>query len=162
GLIKSEQYLSIPSSYVIRRTSWRQGMVALTFDDGPDEKWTRLILDIMKRENAPGTFFIIGRNGQSKPELVKRSVADEHDIGNHTSPHRNLGEMPARITELELTATQRLIESLTGRSTKLFRAPYFGDAEPQTPDEVEPAAIANRLGYIIVGLRVDPGDWEAP
>jgi len=162
GLIKSERYLSIPSSYVIRRTSWRPGMVALTFDDGPDEKWTPRILNILKLENAPGTFFIIGRNGQSNPGLVKRIVAEGHDIGNHTFTHPNLGEMPARITELELTATQRLIESLTGRSTKLFRAPYFGDAEPQTPDEVEPAAIANRLGYIIVGLRVDPGDWEAP
>src|SRR5262249_39933022 len=70
--------------------------------------------------------------------------------------------MPGRVTELELTATQRLIESLTGRSTRLFRAPYFGDAEPQTPDEVEPAAIANRLGYVVVGLRVDTNDWDQP
>jgi cellulose synthase/poly-beta-1,6-N-acetylglucosamine synthase-like glycosyltransferase/peptidoglycan/xylan/chitin deacetylase (PgdA/CDA1 family)/spore germination protein YaaH len=162
GLISSERYLEIPSPYVIRRVGWHPGMVALTFDDGPDEVWTPQILDILKRENVRATFFIIGKNGQANPGLVKRIIAEGHDIGNHTFTHPNLGEIPGRMTELELTATQRLIESLTGRSTRLFRAPYFGDAEPQTPDEVEPAAIANRLGYVIAGLRVDPNDWDQP
>ncbi len=162
GLINWEQYSNIPSSYVIRRTGWRPGIVALTFDDGPDEEWSPQILDILRRENVPATFFIIGKNGQANPGLIKRIIAEGHDIGNHTFTHPNLGEIPGRVTEIELTATQRLIESLTGRSTRLFRAPYFGDAEPQTPDEVEPAAIANRLGYIIAGLRVDPNDWEMP
>ncbi|MBO0863078.1 MAG: glycosyltransferase [Chloracidobacterium sp.] len=162
GLVSSERYLEIPSPYVIRRVGWRPGTVALTFDDGPDEIWTPQILDILKRENVKATFFIIGKNGQANPGLIKRIIAEGHDIGNHTFTHPNLGEMPGRVTELELTATQRLIESLTGRSTRLFRAPYFGDAEPQTPDEVEPAAIANRLGYIVVGLRVDTNDWNRP
>ncbi len=162
GLVSSERYLEIPSPYVIRRVGWRPGVVALTFDDGPDEIWTPQILDILERENVRATFFIIGKNGQANPSLVKRIVADGHDIGNHTFTHPNLGEIPGRVTEIELTATQRLIESLTGRSTRLFRAPYFGDAEPQTPDEVEPAAIANRLGYLIAGLRVDPNDWDPP
>lgn len=162
GLIASAKYLSIPSSYVIRRTGWHPGQVALTFDDGPDEQWTPQILDILKRENVPATFFIIGQNGQANPGLVKRIVAEGHDIGNHSYTHPNLGEIPGRLTELELNATERLVESLTGRSTRLFRAPYFGDAEPQTADEVEPAAIANRLGYVIAGLRVDPDDWALP
>jgi cellulose synthase/poly-beta-1,6-N-acetylglucosamine synthase-like glycosyltransferase/peptidoglycan/xylan/chitin deacetylase (PgdA/CDA1 family)/spore germination protein YaaH len=162
GFVRAERYLEIPSPYIIRRVGWRPGTVALTFDDGPDEIWTPQILDILKRENVQATFFIIGKNGQANPGLVKRIIAEGHDIGNHTFTHPNLGEMPGRVTELELTATQRLIESLTGRSTRLFRAPYFGDAEPQTPDEVEPAAIANRLGYIVVGLRVDTNDWNMP
>ncbi len=162
GLIASAQYQNIPSSYVIRRTGWHPGKVALTFDDGPDEQWTPQILDILKRENVPASFFIIGQNGQANPDLVRRIVAEGHDIGNHSYTHPNLGEIPGKITEMELNATQRLIEALTGRSSRLFRAPYFGDAEPQTPDEVEPAAIANKLGYIIVGLRVDPDDWALP
>jgi len=162
GLIGSAQYTAIPSSYVIRRAGDRPGLVALTFDDGPDEKWTPQILDILKRENVRASFFVIGGNGQANPELVKRLVAEGHDIGNHTFTHPNLGEVPGEITVLELNATQRLIESLTGRSTRLFRAPYFGDAEPTSPDEVEPAARAKELGYIIVGLRVDPDDWALP
>src|SRR5436190_1811529 len=147
SLIQTAEYKSIPSSYVIRRTGYRPGVVALTFDDGPDEEWTPKILDILKREQVPAAFFIIGQNGQANPNLVKRIIAEGHDLGNHSFTHPNLGEIPGRLTVLELNATQRLIESLTGRSTHLFRAPYFGDAEPQTPDEVEPAAIAHRLGY---------------
>lgn len=162
GLVKNERYTAIPSSYVIRRAGYRPGLVALTFDDGPDPVWTPKILDILKQEKVPAAFFIIGQNGQTDPELVKRIIAEGHDIGNHTFTHPNLGEIPGRITELELTATQRLIESLTGRSTRLFRPPYFGDAEPTTPDEVEPAVRAQHLGYLTVGLRVDPDDWATP
>ncbi|MFN0084448.1 MAG: polysaccharide deacetylase family protein [Blastocatellia bacterium] len=105
GSIGLAEYLNIPSSYVIRPTGWHPGHVALTFDDGPDEQWTPQILDILKREAVPSTFFIIGRNGQSTPALVKRIVAEGHDIGNHSYTHPNLGEIPGRVTELELTAT---------------------------------------------------------
>jgi len=66
------------------------------------------------------------------------------------------------LTELELNATQRLIESEVGRSTVLLRPPYFGDAEADKPQEVEPALVAQRLGYIIVGVRIDPDDWQLP
>jgi len=162
GLITAETYTAVPSSYVILRAGDRPMLVALTFDDGPDAVWTPRILDLLKQENVPASFFIIGANGQTNPGLVRRILAEGHDLGNHTFTHPNLGEMPGRITELELTATQRLIESLTGRSTKLFRAPYFGDAEPTTPDEVEPIVRAQRLGYLSIGLRVDPDDWALP
>src|SRR6185312_3943731 len=56
----------------------------------------------------------------------------------------------------------RLFEVITGRSLRLFRPPYFGDAEPSTPSEVEPLITAQKLGYLIVGLRVDPDDWQKP
>ena len=162
GLISSEKYTNIPSSYVVKRDGDVSGLVALTFDDGPDPTWTPRILDILKQENVHASFFIIGQNGQSNPELVRRIVDEGHDIGNHTFTHPNLGEIPGRVTELELNATQRLIEAVTGRSTVLFRPPYFGDAEPTTPDEVEPVVRAERLGYLTVGLRVDPDDWMLP
>jgi cellulose synthase/poly-beta-1,6-N-acetylglucosamine synthase-like glycosyltransferase/peptidoglycan/xylan/chitin deacetylase (PgdA/CDA1 family)/spore germination protein YaaH len=162
GLISSQQYINAPSSYIIRRTGDRPGLIALTFDDGPDPVFTPKILDILKRENVPATFFIIGANGQAYPDLVKRIVNEGHDIGNHSFTHPNMGEIPGRVVELELTATQRLIESLTGRSTHLFRPPYFGDAEPQTPEEVNPIVRAKGLGYITIGLHIDPDDWERP
>lgn len=162
GFIKSERITSAPSSYVIQRTGDRPGLIALTFDDGPDPRWTPEILNILKRENVPATFFILGKNGQSYPDLVRRIVNDGHEIGNHSFTHPNLGEIPLPITELELNATQRLIESLVGRSTVLLRPPYFGDAEADKPQEVEPAILAQKLGYIIVGLRIDPNDWHLP
>ena len=162
GFIKSEQITAMPSSYVVERTGDHPGMLALTFDDGPDPRWTPAILDILKQENVPATFFIIGKNGQAYPDLVRRIVNDGHELGNHTFTHPNLGEIPLRVTELELNATQRLIESIVGRSTVLFRPPYFGDAEADKPQEVEPAILAQKLGYIMVGVRIDPDDWQLP
>jgi cellulose synthase/poly-beta-1,6-N-acetylglucosamine synthase-like glycosyltransferase/peptidoglycan/xylan/chitin deacetylase (PgdA/CDA1 family)/spore germination protein YaaH len=162
GYVTTESLKETPSSYVVERTGDQPGLVALTFDDGPDATWTPRILDILKQENVPATFFIIGEYGQENPALVKRIVADGHDIGNHSYTHPNLGEMPGGVTDLELNATERLIESLTGRSTILFRPPYFGDAEPTTSDEVEPIVRAKRLGYLTVGLHVDPDDWATP
>ena len=162
GFVKSEQFTALPSSYVVQRTGDRPGLLALTFDDGPDPRWTPAILDILKQENVPATFFIIGKNGQAYPELVRRVVNEGHEIGNHSFTHPNLGEIPLSLTELELNATQRLIESEVGRSTVLFRPPYFGDAEADKPQEVEPALVAQRLGYIMVGVRIDPDDWQLP
>jgi cellulose synthase/poly-beta-1,6-N-acetylglucosamine synthase-like glycosyltransferase/peptidoglycan/xylan/chitin deacetylase (PgdA/CDA1 family)/spore germination protein YaaH len=162
GFISSETYdrNAIPSSYVIERTGDCPGWIALTFDDGPDPEYTPAILDILKRENVPATFFVIGKNGEEHPEILRRMVNEGHELGNHTFTHPNLGEIPGRLTMLELNATQRLIESITGRSTVLFRPPYFGDAEADKPGEVEPAMIAEKLGYLMVGLRIDPGDWQ--
>jgi len=162
GYIKDEDFVAIPSSYVIQREGDHPGLIALTFDDGPDPRWTPAILDILKREQAPATFFIIGKNGQAYPDLLRRVVNEGHEIGNHTYTHPNLGEIPLPLTDLELNATQRLIESETGRSTVLFRPPYFGDAEADKPQEVEPAYQAQKLGYLVVGVRIDPDDWELP
>ena len=162
GFIKSEQFTALPSSYVVERTGDRPGMLALTFDDGPDPRWTPAILDILKRENVPATFFIIGKNGQAYPDLVRRIANEGHELGNHSFTHPNLGEIPLSLTELELNATQRLIESEVGRSTVLFRPPFFGDAEADKPQEVEPAIVAQQLGYIMVGVRIDPDDWQLP
>ena len=162
GFIKSEQFTALPTSYVVERTGDHPGLLALTFDDGPDPRWTPAILDILKQEQVPATFFIIGKNGQSYPDLVRRIVDEGHELGNHTFTHPNLGEIPLPLTELELNATQRLIESEVGRSTVLFRPPYFGDAEADKPQEVEPALIAQNLGYLMVGVRIDPDDWKLP
>jgi cellulose synthase/poly-beta-1,6-N-acetylglucosamine synthase-like glycosyltransferase/peptidoglycan/xylan/chitin deacetylase (PgdA/CDA1 family) len=134
--------------------------VALTFDDGPDGRWTGKILDILKQKHAHGTFFVIGENMQQSPGLVQREVREGNMVGNHTWTHPNIGAISPVQTDFELNTTQRLFEVLTGRSQRLFRPPYFGDAEPSTPNEVEPLLAAQRFGYYIVGLRVDPDDWQ--
>jgi peptidoglycan/xylan/chitin deacetylase (PgdA/CDA1 family) len=162
GLISDQTYDVLPSSYVIERYGQKPGLVALTFDDGPDARWTPKILDILKAKNAPATFFVIGENMQTRPDLVKREVAEGHDVGSHTWTHPNIGEIPIAQTDVELNATQRLFEVITGRSMRLFRPPFFGDAEPSTPHEVAPLVIAQELGYLIVGLRIDTDDWQKP
>lgn len=162
GIIRSEVYQAYPTPYVVQRAGAVPKTLALTFDDGPDPTWTPPILDVLEREHVPATFFVIGENALEHPQLLRRIVAGGSELGNHTYTHPNLATTGDRTTQLELNATQRLIQAYTGRSTTLFRAPYFGDAEPTTADEIDPALIAQGLGYTIVGLHVDPNDWQRP
>ena len=162
GDIDDENYTKVPTPYVIERTGAKPNELALTFDDGPDPDWTPKILDILKAKGVHASFFIIGDSAEAYPDLVRRLLEEGHDVGNHTFTHPNLGEMPDEIVTLEINATQRLFEALTGRSMRLFRAPYLGDAEPTTADEIVPIQIAQSMGYFSVGLHVDPNDWQRP
>ncbi len=160
ALALDERYDRLPTPYVVRRTGDKPRQIALTFDDGPDPVFTPQILTVLERYHAPGTFFVIGENGVENRGLLDRILAGGSEIGNHSYTHPNLADVSDTGIRLELNATQRLIEAYTGRSTRLFRAPYFGDAEPTTPDELGPALIAQAQGYTIVGLHGDPGDWQ--
>jgi cellulose synthase/poly-beta-1,6-N-acetylglucosamine synthase-like glycosyltransferase/peptidoglycan/xylan/chitin deacetylase (PgdA/CDA1 family) len=162
SLVTGESVREYPSTYVIRRYGRKKDAVALTFDDGPDGRYTASILDTLKSRSAPATFFVIGQNVEFHPELLRRMLREGHEIGNHTFTHPNLALVSPGVTRVELTATERLIEALLNRRTALFRAPYFGDAEPTTTDELEPIAEAEELGYISVGLHIDPDDWARP
>jgi cellulose synthase/poly-beta-1,6-N-acetylglucosamine synthase-like glycosyltransferase/spore germination protein YaaH/peptidoglycan/xylan/chitin deacetylase (PgdA/CDA1 family) len=134
--------------------------VTLTFDDGPDPRYTARILDILKTKRVPATFFVVGRLAESSGDLLRRMYAEGHNIGNHTYTHAN--EVLASDTKLaiELNLTQRLIEHSVGRSTALFRSPYNADSDPRTPLAVESVLRPQRLGYLTVGERIDPRDWE--
>ncbi|MEG3086823.1 polysaccharide deacetylase family protein [Sphingomonas sp. PB4P5] len=162
GSITDVTFDRLPLPYQIQRTGYRPGLVALTFDDGPDKEWTPRVLDILKAEKVPATFFMVGENALTQRALLAREVAEGHEIGSHTYTHPNLATATNRETTLELNANQRLFQAFTGRSLRLFRAPYFGDAEPTTADEIGPVAQAQALGYLSVGLHVDPDDWKRP
>jgi len=161
-LITNVNYATLPTPYVVERTGAKPKQVALTFDDGPDTVWTPKILSVLEQYKVPATFFIIGENGVSNREILERMVASGMEIGNHSYTHPNMANSTQTGINLELNATQRLVEAYTGRSMRLFRAPYFGDAEPTTADELVPAKIAQDHGYTVVGLHVDPGDWTTP
>ena len=162
GDIVDQTYTAVPMSYVIQRFGALPNKIALTFDDGPDPRWTPAILDILKAKGVRATFFVIGENAGSYPELVRRELAEQHDIGNHTFTHPNLSVVPEQLVKLELDTTRKLFESITGRSMRLFRPPYLGDADPSSLDQIEPVRIAQNMGFVTVGLRVDPDDWMQP
>ena len=162
GNITAVDFLKLPSQYMIQRTGYSPNKIALTFDDGPDPQWTPQILDILKRYNAPATFFIVGENALTERRLLERIVREGHEVGSHTYTHPNLAGASATDTDFELNANQRLFQAFTGRSLRLFRAPYFGDAEPTTADELGPVYAAQQRGYISVGLHVDAEDWQRP
>ncbi len=162
GLIADQSYDVLPSSYVIQRYGQRPGLVALTFDDGPDPRWTPKILDILKAKNAPATFFVIGENMQNRPDLVKREVAEGQRRGQpHLDPpqHRRNPRRPDR------------------RGAERHPAAVRGDHRPLDAP-VPPAVLRRRravdaarghallsaqtLGYMAVGLRIDTDDWQKP
>ncbi len=141
----------------------KENEVTLTFDDGPDPKWTPQVLDILKQRGIKATFFLVGLNAESYPGLVRRIVEEGHEIGNHTYTHANLATMSDVQIELELNATQLLIESITGRSTALCRPPYAADSRPTSLAELRPLSILqDKLGYLIVMENIDPEDWARP
>jgi cellulose synthase/poly-beta-1,6-N-acetylglucosamine synthase-like glycosyltransferase/peptidoglycan/xylan/chitin deacetylase (PgdA/CDA1 family)/spore germination protein YaaH len=163
GLISDERVVSFPTPYEITR--WGGGKkreVALTFDDGPDPKYTPAILDILSRTGSRATFFVIGANGNTYPSLMRRALEQGCEIGNHTFTHPDISRITAGELNLELNATERLFESRLGRKSLLFRPPYGEDVEPVTPDQIRPLLTASGLGYYTIGMQIDPKDWTNP
>ncbi|MEI8284274.1 MAG: polysaccharide deacetylase family protein, partial [bacterium] len=154
-------YLTPPACPTLfRMNAATPDRITITFDDGPDPEWTPQILDILKERGIKAVFFIVGQEAELYPDLVRRIVAEGHEIGNHSFTHPNLAEEPASIIRLELNATQRLIESLTGLSTTLFRPPYNADSHPSKLEELVPIGVAQSLGYMTVLENIDPRDWQ--
>jgi len=163
GLLQAK-YIDFPTYPTLYHQGWaKPHEVSITFDDGPDPIWTPKVLDILRRYGVKACFFLVGKNAEENPSLVKRILAEGHEIGNHTYNHPDLGTItPLRLT-LELNMTQRVIESITGRSTTLFRPPYNADSNPTKISELAPLKIAQEeLGYTIVLERIDPQDWARP
>ena len=163
-LIAEQDYLQLPSGYVIRKfaedtTVGKGHKLILTFDDGPSDEFTPQILDILEREKIPATFFIVGLAAESNIPIFQRIYRDGFEIGNHTFTHHNIAKMSLTRADIEMKATRLLIESITGRSTILFRAPYNADSEPHTYEELEPIARSRNENYLTVGESIDPNDW---
>jgi cellulose synthase/poly-beta-1,6-N-acetylglucosamine synthase-like glycosyltransferase/peptidoglycan/xylan/chitin deacetylase (PgdA/CDA1 family)/spore germination protein YaaH len=158
-----ENYTQFPRpSCVYHQGAAAPHQVAITFDDGPDPTWTPRMLKILKEKKVPATFFILGCQAQQFPDLVQLIQNEGHEFGNHTYTHENLAEISNEKIALELNATTRLLESITGHSTSLFRPPFNGDGNPSTPGELRALEIASELGYLTVGESIDPNDWEQP
>jgi peptidoglycan-N-acetylglucosamine deacetylase len=159
-LITDENFQSLPEPYRVARYGYSPNKVALTFDDGPDPEWTPKILDVLKREHATATFFLIGIQTDNFSSLAKRIYNEGNTIGNHTFTHPDVSNISTTHFKVELNLTERLFASLVGVRVTLLRPPYAIDEEPDTADQVKPLEFAQDLGYITVGNRIDPNDWN--
>ena len=160
GLITDEQMKVLPLPYTLNQFGADPKKIAITFDDGPDPDWTPKMLDVLKREHAPATFFLIGDEAEKYPSLVKRIYDEGHEIGNHTWTHPDISAIRHGFMQLELNLPERFLESKLGVKTMLFRPPYSIDQEPDTADQVRPLEESQALGYVTVGDRLDPNDWR--
>lgn len=102
--------------------AFRPKLIALTFDDGPDPKVTPQILKQLRDYGAKATFFVLGRQAERYPDLLKDIVRDGHAIGNHSFSHPKT--VSPEQAALEIDSTDACIRRAVGRSTLLFRPPY--------------------------------------
>ena len=100
------------------------GRVYLTFDDGPDARWTPRILDILAQANVCATFFVVGRFALEQVALVRRVAANGHELGNHTWSHRHPWTVLASTARKEVRDGAAAIADLIGRAPKFFRPPH--------------------------------------
>jgi len=159
-LIVDEHMDVYPRTYTIQQYGYHPNEVALSFDDGPDAKWTPKILEILKQKNVKGTFMIIGVDAASNVGVLKRIAREGHEIGNHTWSHPDISEISARQLDLEVKLTGRLFASKLGVQPLYFRPPYDIDEEPDTDDQAAPVVSIQREGYTIIGNKIDTDDWN--
>jgi cellulose synthase/poly-beta-1,6-N-acetylglucosamine synthase-like glycosyltransferase/peptidoglycan/xylan/chitin deacetylase (PgdA/CDA1 family)/spore germination protein YaaH len=162
GHILRATYDRVPSGYVIEKRGQNGKRIALTFDDGPDERNTGKLLDTLRDLHVPAAFFVVGEAVLRAPELVVREAQEGHLVGNHTYSHPRLQNLTPKEAQGELVETQRLIEGLTGVRSPLFRGPYTANIDPDRPDDLAVLRIALASGYLFVGANVDPDDWATP
>ncbi len=129
-----------------------QKRIALTFDDGPSDEYTAEILDILKEHQIKATFFVIGKNAEAHPDLLKRTVAEGHEIGNHTYSHPKLRKIDEATLWAEISRADDLLYEIAGIRTTLFRPPE-GIITPAV------TAAAKQGGYRTVLWSVDTLDW---
>ncbi|MEO6806235.1 MAG: polysaccharide deacetylase family protein [Edaphobacter sp.] len=159
-MITQESMESYPLSYTVEQYGYHPNEVALSFDDGPDPDWTPKILDILKKYNVKGTFFMIGEVAEDNIGVMRRVFREGHEIGNHTWTHPDISEISKGQVDLELNLTERLFASELGVQPLYFRPPYSIDQEPDTNDQAAPVERIQGLGYVIIGNKIDTNDWD--
>lgn len=161
--IASADYITLPTGYTVQKYGKaNSNKIVLTFDDGPDPVFTQQILDILKKYNVTATFFVVGQQVLHNPELIVEEAKNGDLIGDHTFYHPNLPDITDERLELELNTTQRLIQSLTGMKTILWRSPYNTDTTNTDAATLSSIHYAETLGYIMIGADVDSDDYDKP
>jgi peptidoglycan-N-acetylglucosamine deacetylase len=143
-----------PATYTQMRVD--QPYIAMTFDDGPSAENTPRLLEMLKQRNIKATFFLIGQNVASNPDLVRRILAEGHEIGNHSWTHPQLSKLSDDRVTMEITKTQDAIKDASGFTPTLLRPPY-GAITPRQREWVE-----DRFGLNVILWSVDPFDWKRP
>ena len=143
-----------PATYAQIRVD--QPYIAMTFDDGPSSETTPRLLEILKQRNIKVTFFLIGENAASNPDIVRRILADGHEIGNHSWTHPQLSRLSDDRVTAEINKTQDAIKDASGFTPTLLRPPYGAITTRQRE------WIESQFGLNIILWSVDPFDWKRP
>jgi len=146
------EYLKKYNGYYAEDT--KEKVIYLTFDAGYENGNTAIILDALKKHNAPATFFLVGNYVSTCPDLVKRMVAEGHIVGNHTYSHPDMSQIADKEAfEKEITALETLYEETTGKPMKKYYRP------PQGKYSEANLQMANDLGYKTIFWSLAYVDW---
>lgn len=129
-------------------------LLALTYDDGPNDPYTWHVMEVLERHGVKATFFLIGQFVRQKPRIARAIVEAGHVIGSHTWDHPNLIFCSATEVRRQLELAQSAIFDATGVASKLFRPP-FGGRRPATLRAVR------AFGLLPIMWSVTCYDWRA-
>jgi len=147
GTGRQTSYSRVPTS---------QKLIALTFDDGPHGTNTPRLLDILKKRNVKATFYVVGTNSKRYPAILRRMIAEGHEIGNHTMSHGSMTKMSTDQLRRDLSQAHQAIVSATGVAPRTVRPPYGA-----TNSSIK-SLIKSEFGYPSILWSVDPEDWKRP
>jgi len=128
--------------------------VALTFDDGPDTRYTTAILDLLGAMGVKATFFVKGNNIPNQEWVLTRMIREGHLIGNHSFTHPNLRNLSLANLKEEIKKTEQTVAEVTGRQPAMVRPPY-GEMSEAGLDWLV------KEGYSMVNWSVDSEDWRS-
>lgn len=130
--------------------------IAITFDDGPHPQNTPRLLDMLRARNIKATFYVIGRSVDLYPQVVRRTVAEGHEIGNHTHTHRLMSKLSDVEVRSELSRCRDAVARAAGVQPRTMRPPYGGLLQRQRE------LVHDEFGYPTILWSVDPLDWKRP
>ena len=153
--------MNLPSQFSGKTISHSRGLstnpyVAMTFDDGPHPRNTPRLLDMLRQRNIKATFYVIGGNVDRYPHIVRRIVAEGHEIGNHTYTHRKLTSLSDSEVRKEMRRTEDAIVRAAGVKPRTMRPPYGALLQRQR------SFVFSDFHYPTIMWSVDPLDWKRP
>ncbi|MBP1930018.1 polysaccharide deacetylase family protein [Ammoniphilus resinae] len=128
-------------------------IVAITFDDGPDPKYTPIILEILHEQGVRATFFVLGNQAEGNDPLLQWMVKAGHEIGNHGYSHPNMKKLTRAEVYTQIKKAERVILSATGKKPECYRPPG---------GVITPAILraTYEAGYELIHWSIDPKDWK--
>jgi peptidoglycan-N-acetylglucosamine deacetylase len=130
--------------------------IAMTFDDGPHPENTPRLLNMLSERNIKATFYVIGRSVDLYPQVVRRTVAEGHEIGNHSNTHRLLSKLSDDEIRKELSSCRDAVVRAADVQPRTMRPPYGGLLQRQRE------WVHAEYNYPIILWSVDPLDWKRP
>lgn len=128
----------------------------MTFDDGPHATLTPQLLDILKARNIKCTFFVVGTNAKAHPQIIRRMIAEGHEVANHTYNHPSLTTISESEIRSQLKQSESAVMAAANYRLRLLRPPYGA-----TNDRVK-QLVYSEFGYPTIMWSVDPQDWRRP